>query len=246
MKLFTTFLALATVAMSFAGGQDCCAKQGAMAKATKPAQACPAEAKTAKAGKADECCQAKTAKAIKQSECTDCKAGAKTAKAIKQSECTDCKAGAKTAKAGKGDCKDCAVAQTKAAHSAKICKACDAKLTKAFAGHDCKNCKGGAMCADCKKMAMNMMCKDCNAKVAKAMKGAACADCDKMAKGGAKMAGDACCNTPGSPAKFKVFAGGKYHFFGCADAAETARVQLMEKYLDVSEIQKVSGNVKIG
>ena len=69
-----------------------------------------------------------------------------------------------------------------------------------------------------------------------------CMNAKKVAKANS-MKG--CCNAPGEMAKFKVFAGGKYSFYGCADMAEKGRIALMEKYLDVSVVQPVQSKVRI-
>jgi len=79
----------------------------------------------------------------------------------------------------------------------------------------------------------------CQKEAVKAKAQGACCqstDAKKIAK-----AGKGCCNEPGKVAKFKVFAGGKYHLFGCADSAEKGRTELMAKHLDVGMVQAVAG-----
>ncbi|MBL8048506.1 MAG: hypothetical protein JNJ45_07485 [Chthonomonas sp.] len=90
--------------------------------------------------------------------------------------------------------------------------------------------QGGACCAG-------------EGKVAKAAKQEACCTSTK-AKPVAKMA-KGCCNAKGESAKFKVFAGGKYFFFGCAGSADKGRTDLMAKYLDVSAVQVVTSKVRM-
>ncbi len=61
----------------------------------------------------------------------------------------------------------------------------------------------------------------------------------------AKGEGD-CCNAPGQFAKFKVFAEGKYHYFGCEDSAAAGRKALVAQgYMGVGKVQKVKGKVKL-
>lgn len=79
----------------------------------------------------------------------------------------------------------------------------------------------------------------------KSAKGGKDACCMKMAKKATANSMKGCCNAPGEMAKFKVFAGGKYSFYGCADMAEQGRISLMEKFLDVSAVQPVQGKVRI-
>lgn len=65
------------------------------------------------------------------------------------------------------------------------------------------------------------------------------------AKPQAKGEGD-CCNAKGQLAKFKVFAEGKYHFFGCEGSAKKGRADLVAQgYVGVGEVQKVKGKVFI-
>lgn len=104
-------------------------------------------------------------------------------------------------------------------------------------------------------MSMGLAQDCCKEKAAAAKKdGACCAaeakkDASKKdsccASKTAKAKSGECCNTAGKPAKFKVYAGGKYYFFGCADSAEKGRVELMAKFLDVSAVQPVKSKVKI-
>lgn len=64
--------------------------------------------------------------------------------------------------------------------------------------------------------------------------------CDKstsdkfIAKGG-----EGCCNAKGSAAAFKVWAGGQYHFFGCADSAAAGRSELNTRGLIAGSVQPV-------
>lgn len=77
---------------------------------------------------------------------------------------------------------------------------------------------------------------------AEAKKDACCksTEAKKIAKKGA-----GCCNEQGQMAKFKVYAGGKYFFFGCAGSADKGRAALMAKHLDVSAVQAVKGKVRM-
>ncbi|MCB0826549.1 MAG: hypothetical protein KDC26_10195 [Armatimonadetes bacterium] len=57
---------------------------------------------------------------------------------------------------------------------------------------------------------------------------------------------EGCCNAPGQPAKFKVWADGKYHFFGCEDSAKEGRMELVAKGAAlVGNVQPVKGKVLI-
>lgn len=89
--------------------------------------------------------------------------------------------------------------------------------------------------------------------------GACCAGEGKVAKAAAKKescckstaakpvakAGKGCCNAKDELAKFKVYAGTKYYFFGCAGSAEKGRTDLMAKHLDVSAVQPVTSKVRL-
>lgn len=55
-----------------------------------------------------------------------------------------------------------------------------------------------------------------------------------------------CCNEVGTVAKFKVYADGKYHFFGCKDSAAEARKELAQKGFAVGNVQKVRSRARIG
>ena len=55
-----------------------------------------------------------------------------------------------------------------------------------------------------------------------------------------------CCNEVGTVAKFKVYADGKYFFFGCKDSAAMGRKDLMQKGFAVGDIQKVRSRARIG
>lgn len=56
---------------------------------------------------------------------------------------------------------------------------------------------------------------------------------------------DGCCNTPGSLAKFKVWAGKEYHFFGCEGSAKIGRIQLQQSHERVGAVQPVLTEVRI-
>ncbi len=109
--------------------------------------------------------------------------------------------------------------------------------------------KDGACCADkAGKVQVKMAAKD----------GACCAD--KAGKVEVKMAGKeacctstakapkakgekGCCNAPGEMAKFKVFADGKWMFYGCKGSAEMGRKELMTMAFKVGQIMPVTGKV---
>lgn len=55
-----------------------------------------------------------------------------------------------------------------------------------------------------------------------------------------------CCNEKGTAAKFKVYADGKYYFYGCKDSAAQGRKDLLSKGFAVGDIQKVRSRAKIG
>lgn len=50
---------------------------------------------------------------------------------------------------------------------------------------------------------------------------------------------DGCCNAPGLPAHFKVWASGTYHFFGCEGSAAHGRADLVKKGYVVGNVQPV-------
>jgi hypothetical protein len=56
----------------------------------------------------------------------------------------------------------------------------------------------------------------------------------KVVKGG-----EGCCNKKGESAKFKVWAGGGYHFFGCEDSAKSGHKELTMKGLVAGGVQPV-------
>jgi hypothetical protein len=55
-----------------------------------------------------------------------------------------------------------------------------------------------------------------------------------------------CCNETGVAAKFKVYALGHYHYYGCKDSAAQARRQMRAQGIVVGNVQKVRSRVKIG
>lgn len=75
---------------------------------------------------------------------------------------------------------------------------------------------------------------------AKALKAKTAGECEKstpekrVAKGG-----DGCCNQKGLAAKFKVWAGGGYHFFGCEDSAAAGRSELNMRGMVAGGVQPV-------
>ena len=57
---------------------------------------------------------------------------------------------------------------------------------------------------------------------------------------------EGCCNAPGQQAKYKVWADGKYHFFGCEDSAKEGRMELVTKGASlVGQVQPVKGKAFI-
>lgn len=57
---------------------------------------------------------------------------------------------------------------------------------------------------------------------------------------------DECCNAPGKLAKFKVWADGKYAFYGCEGSANKGRLALVAKgAMSVGPVQTVVGKVTI-
>jgi hypothetical protein len=64
--------------------------------------------------------------------------------------------------------------------------------------------------------------------------------CDKSTsqKSIAKGA-EGCCNAKGSAAAYKVWAGGEYHFFGCANSAAAGRSELNVRGLVAGSVQPV-------
>jgi hypothetical protein len=55
-----------------------------------------------------------------------------------------------------------------------------------------------------------------------------------------------CCNAKGELAKFKVWVGDKYAYFGCEGSAKKARNELMKKGMaNIGPVQKVKGKVAL-
>lgn len=54
-----------------------------------------------------------------------------------------------------------------------------------------------------------------------------------------------CCNEVGALAKFKVFADGKWMFYGCRGSAEKGRRELLTMAFRVGQVQPVTGQVRI-
>ncbi len=62
-----------------------------------------------------------------------------------------------------------------------------------------------------------------------------------MAKGD-----EGCCNAKGAPAKFKVWAGAGYKYFGCEESAAKGRLEAVNKgVVPVGKVQAVVGKVSI-
>ena len=62
-----------------------------------------------------------------------------------------------------------------------------------------------------------------------------------MAKGD-----EGCCNAKGAPAKFKVWAGTAYKYFGCEESAEKGRMEAVKSgVVPVGKVQAVVGKVSI-
>ncbi len=128
-----------------------------------------------------------------------------------------------------------------------------------------ENCEGG-VCKPGAKVEAKVAAKDgcCADKAAKvqvkmaAKDGACCADkagkvevkmagkdacCTSTAKAPKAKGAKGCCNAPGEMAKFKVFADGKWMFYGCKGSAEMGRKQLMTMAFKVGQIMPVTGKV---
>lgn len=72
-------------------------------------------------------------------------------------------------------------------------------------------------------------------------------DCCKSTEAKVVKKGEGeCCNAPGKLAKFKVWADGKYYYYGCEGSAGKGRVTLAKKgMLLVGKVQPVVGKVQI-
>ena len=123
-----------------------------------------------------------------------------------------------------------------------------ATFVAAFAFAQCE--EGKSACCDAKKPAVHAMAD--KEFMAEAQKMTLAAEgkkaCCKSTAAKPMAKGDkGCCNEIGAKAKFKVYAHGKYHFFGCKDSAATARKEMIAKGIVVGKVQPVrSSRTKIG
>lgn len=70
--------------------------------------------------------------------------------------------------------------------------------------------------------------------------------CCKSKPGHAMAKGEkGCCNEHGALAKFKVWAGDKYAYFGCQGSAQAGRAELLAKGVAAGKVQPVSGKVHL-
>ncbi len=67
--------------------------------------------------------------------------------------------------------------------------------------------------------------------------------CKSTAEKPVAKGGEGCCSEKGTPAKFKVFANGKYKYFGCADSAAKARKEMLAQGSRPGKVQKVRTRV---
>ena len=124
-----------------------------------------------------------------------------------------------------------------------------AVFAASFAFAQCEDGSKGACCSSAKVIA-----KKVNGEaefMAQAQKMMAAAEgkkaCCKSTAAKPMARGDkGCCNEVGTVAKFKVYADGKYHFFGCKDSAAEARKELAAKGFAVGDVQKVRSRARIG
>lgn len=137
-----------------------------------------------------------------------------------------------------------------AAKAGDTCKGGTCPMDSKVAAKTGGDCKGGTCPMEAKASAKAG--KDCGncamgghaAKVEAKMDGA-CAmggDCDMK---GAKNAKAGCCNAPGKLAKFKVFADGKWMFYGCKEMAAKGRQELLTMAFKVGQVLPVTGKVQI-
>ncbi len=123
-----------------------------------------------------------------------------------------------------------------------VCKP-EAKVVKVEA-------KQGGCCAEKAVKAVKVeakqagCCADKAGKVeAKVVKEGKTACCQSTNAKPVAKAGAGCCNEAGKPAKFKVFADGKWMFFGCKTSAEKGRSDLLKMAFKVGTVQTVTGKV---
>lgn len=69
--------------------------------------------------------------------------------------------------------------------------------------------------------------------------------CTSTAKAPVAKAGKGCCNATGEMAKYKVFADGKWMFFGCKDSAEKGRRDLTTMAFKVGKVMPVTSMIRI-
>lgn len=152
----------------------------------------------------------------------------------------------KVAKEAKKDCCQAKVEAKVAQEAKKEC--CQAKVEAKVAKEEKKACCAEKVEAKVAKEEKKACCQEkVEAKVAQSGIAHGKEACCKStaAKPQAKGEGD-CCNAPGQFAKFKVFAEGKYHYFGCEDSAAAGRNALVAQgYVGVGKVQKVRGKVKL-
>lgn len=70
--------------------------------------------------------------------------------------------------------------------------------------------------------------------------------CKSTATKAVAKGGDGCCNNVKAKAKFKIYANGKYHFYGCKGSATMARNQMMEMGVKPGKVQTVRSRRSIG
>lgn len=85
---------------------------------------------------------------------------------------------------------------------------------------------GSGGCGDSKTAKAEECCKSTAAK--------------KVAKGG-----EGCCNAPKSMAKFKVWAGGQYFFYGCEGSAAKGRDVLVQRGMIAGQVQTVQSRISL-
>lgn len=109
----------------------------------------------------------------------------------------------------------------------------------AYAGDKC----GGDKCCEKKMTAEEKFLKEADEMLMASEGKKAC--CKSMPGHMVAKGEKGCCNEKGALAKFKVWTGEKYAYFGCKGSAESGRAELAAKGAAVGKVQPVSGRVHL-
>ena len=149
---------------------------------------------------------------------------------------------AQAAVKAEGCCKAKAKAAQVEAKAEGCCKSKEAKVVAQTAAEGC--CKSKAAKVQAKAEGCESGACGDKAVQAKAVDGKeAC--CKSTAAKPIAKGSKGCCNETGAPAKFKVFADGKWMFYGCRGSAEKGRRELLTMAFRVGQVLPVTGNARI-